>query len=109
MMRAPGRANSSTPTIETSAASEYAWVCAPALIAIAVLLPLLLTGKPRSRPAPAFDTPRARSSWFAPGRLVGSGRSGSGGISRVSAQPSVNVIGCLWWPICTDGPSPDSA
>ena len=57
-----GRANSRTPRIEASAVSEYAWVCAPAASPMAVLLPLLLIGKPRSRPAPAFDTPRASSS-----------------------------------------------
>ena len=60
-----GRANSRTPRIEASAVSEYAWVCAPAASPMAVLLPLLLIGKPRSRPAPAFDTPRASSSWLA--------------------------------------------
>ena len=38
------------PRIEASAVSEYAWVCAPAASPMAVLLPLLLIGKPRSRP-----------------------------------------------------------
>jgi hypothetical protein len=46
------RANSRTPRIEASAVSGYAWVCAPAASPMAVLLPLLLIGKPRSRPAP---------------------------------------------------------
>ena len=60
-----GRANSRTPMTEASAVSEYAWVRAPAARAMAVLLALLLIGNPRSRLAPAFDTPSASSSAFA--------------------------------------------
>ena len=41
-----GRATSRTTRTETAVASEYAWVLRPAAIAIAVLVPLLLTGKP---------------------------------------------------------------
>ena len=46
-------------------ASEYAWVFRPAAIAMAVRLPLLLTGNPRTSDAPTLATPSASSSWFA--------------------------------------------
>lgn len=46
-------------------ASEYAWVFRPAAIAMAVLVPLLLTGNPRTSDAPALATPSASSSRFA--------------------------------------------
>jgi len=49
----------------TRAASEYAWVWLPADRAMAVRLPLLLTGNPCSSPAPMLAAPSARNSWLA--------------------------------------------
>jgi hypothetical protein len=60
-----GRATSRTTRTETAVASEYAWVLRPAAIAIAVLVPLLLTGNPRTSAAPTLATPSASSSRFA--------------------------------------------
>ena len=60
-----GPRNSSTATTDASATSECSWVRAPEASPIAVRLALLLTGKPRNKPAPMLDAPTASNSWFA--------------------------------------------
>ena len=60
-----GRRNSSTATTDAAAVSEYSWVRLPVATPMAVLVALLLTGKPRIRLDPALATPSASSSWLA--------------------------------------------
>ena len=74
---------------------EYSWVRLPAAWPSAVRLPLLLTGNPRSRPAPMFAAPRASSSWLAsmyskPGSepLLGRQFAVEGGITQLVLRTS---------------------
>ena len=77
-----GPRNSSVATRTSSAVSAATWLRPPLETITAVRLPLLLTGKPCSRPADTLAAPRASSSWLA---LIG-------GSSRVANARPVSTL-----------------
>ena len=85
-----GRATSKTTRTETAVASEYAWVFRPAAIAIAVLVPLLLTGNPCTSDAAALATPSASSSRFA--TIVSSRSANERAVTTSSVKPTISTV-----------------
>ena len=85
-----GRATSRTTTTEAAVASEYAWVFRPAAIAIAVLVPLLLTGNPCTSDAAALATPSASSSRFA--TIVSSRSANERAVTTSSLKPTISTV-----------------
>ena len=71
-------------------AREYTWVLLPAAIAMAVRLPLLLTGKPRNSDAPTLATPSASSSWFA--SISSSRPANERAVSTLSLKPTISTL-----------------
>ena len=67
------RANSRTASTAAATASEYTWVWLPTVTAMAVLVPLLLTGKPCTSADAALATPSASSSRFGHDLLAAAG------------------------------------
>ena len=85
-----GRANSRAATTVAAAVSEYSWVRAPVATAMAVLVALLLTGNPRSRPEPALATPSASSSRL--GLIVSPRRANDRAVSTSSLKPTISTV-----------------
>ena len=85
-----GRSNSSDSSAATAATSEYTWLRLPVARAMAVLVALLLTGKPRSRPAPTLATPSASNSRLA--TMVSSGRLNDRAVSTSSLKPTISTV-----------------
>ena len=85
-----GRATSRTTRTEAAVASEYAWVLRPAAIAIAVLVPLLLTGNPRTSDAPTLARPSASSSRFA--TIFSSRPANERAVTTSSLKPTISTV-----------------
>jgi len=83
-------ANSSTASTAAATASEYALVLFPTVTAMAVLVPLLLTGKPRTSAEPALATPSASSSRFA--TICSPRRANERAVTTSSLKPTNSTV-----------------
>ena len=83
-------ANSRTASTAAATASEYALVLLPTVTAMAVLVPLLLTGKPCTSAEPALATPSASSSRFA--TISSPRRANERAVTTSSLKPTISTV-----------------
>ena len=83
-------ANSRTTSTAAATASEYALVLLPTVTAMAVLVPLLLTGKPCTNAEPALATPSASNSRFA--TISSPRRANERAVTTSSLKPTISTV-----------------